>query len=172
MKYILIGVSTKYTNEMSVNSLVGMLSLKVKIERANLGWGDGMCILVLESKTRFDKLKQSVFEIMTKECPMFFFFKHDSKTSLTSLPDNYQHILDLDKHVSVDFSVKSDLNFILKALSEVENVKFFDLLDDSCGEGNYLPTIDELLDKICESGYESLSLHEKSALENYSKKLN
>jgi len=172
MKYILMGVSVKYDDEMSVNDLIGKIATKVKIEKINHTYGNGMCLMVFESKVNFGKLKLTVSKIMNLECPMYFLYKHDSKSSLTSLPDNYQHILDLDKHVSVDFSVKSDLNFILKALSEVENVKFFDLLDDSCGEGDYLPTIDELLDKICESGYESLSLHEKSALENYSKKLN
>ena len=172
MKYILMGVSVKYDDEMSVNDLIGKIATKVKIEKINHTYGNGMCLMVFESKVNFGKLKLTVSKIMNLECPMYFLYKHDTKSSLTSIPDSYQNLLDLDKHVSVDFSVKSDLNSILKALSEVENVQFFDLLDDGCGEVDYLPTIDELLDKICEFGYESLSLYEKSALENYSKKLN
>lgn len=174
MKYVLICISSKYTNEMSANDLVAKIATKIDIERLNMGWGDGVCLLVLETKTKFNNLKKDISEIMNKECPMFFLYKNDTKSSLTSLPDSYQHILNLDDFTNVDFSLKNEIKQLLDILYDFtineDDFTCVDLLNEPNKQISP-PTIDDLLDKICESGYNSLSLYEKETLNTYSKNL-
>jgi len=174
MKYILIGVSTNYEDEMMVNDLIGKLATKFEIERLNHGYGNGMCFMVFETKLNFPKLKLSISEVMNKECPMYFLYKHDTKSSLTSLPDSYMGILDLDNiqiegvHMSNRSSELNSLMDLLKQInSDSAQFEVFNIF-----EPEEKPTLDEILDKICESGYNSLSLSEKEFLTDYSKKIN
>jgi len=174
MKYILIGVSTKYDDGMLVNDLIGKLATKFNVERLNHSYGNGMCVMVFETKLNFGKLKLSISEVMNKECPMYFLYKHDTKSSLTSLPDSYQGILDLDNNQIEGINMSnrsSELNSLMDLLNQInsgsDQFEVFNLF-----ELEEKPTLDEILDKICESGYNSLSLSEKEFLSDYSKKIN
>ena len=173
MKYILVGMSMKYSNEMEVNHLVGKLSQKIKIERMNFAFGDGISVIHFETQIRFDKLKMEVSKVMSSDCPVHFLFKNDSKMSLISLPDSYNGILDLDKTIGgVCMTEKtSDLKNFLDLLKEInqDNCIIDFIPEESEGEELYIPSLDDLLDKICQCGYDSLSLYEREVLNTYSK---
>lgn len=172
MKYILIGISTKYDDHMSVNDLIGKLAMSFQIERMNHSYGNGMCMIIFETEERFGKLKMAVSEVMNKECPMYFLYKHDTKSSLTSIPDSYQGILDLGTpYCGVNMSnrngdLQSLMDIIKQINSEPGEFEVFNLFDVE-----EEPTLDEILDKICTDGYESLSLYEKEVLNTYSKNI-
>ena len=173
MKYILVGMSMKYSNEMEVNHLVGKLSQKIKIERMNFAFGDGISVIHFETQMRFDKLKMEVSNVMSSDSPVHFLFKNDSKMSLISLPDSYNGILDLDKTIGgVCMTEKtSDLKNFLDLLKEInqDNCIIDFIPEESEGEELYIPSLDDLLDKICQCGYDSLSLYEREVLNTYSK---
>jgi hypothetical protein len=173
MKYILVGMSMKYSDEMEVNQLVGKLSQKIKIQRMNFGFGEGICVIHFETQVRFDKLKMEVSSVMSSESPIHFLLKNDSKTALISLPDSYSGILDLDKTIGgvCMTEKKSDLKNFLELLREINQDNcIIDFEPTELGEEDlYIPTLDELLDKICQCGYDSLSLYEREVLNTYSK---
>jgi hypothetical protein len=170
MKYILMGISVKYDDEMLVNDLIGKIATKVKVERMNHTYGNGMCLIVFESKVNFGKLKLMVSEIMNLECPMYFLYKHDTKSSLTSIPDSYHNVLDLDNPICGVSMVKKENDIILDFIDFMKIINCDDMNDfEISPEQKKEPTLDEILDKICESGYDSLSLSDKEILNNYSK---
>jgi hypothetical protein len=175
MKYILVGMSTKYSNEMEINQLVGYLSQNIEIERINFGYGDGVCLIHFDTNMRFSKLKLEVSKIMMNESPIHFLFKNDTKTSFISLPDSYNGMLDLDKSIGGVYlnekpsELKNLLHFI-KALNQESAI--FDISDYVENDNDYIPELDDLLDKICQNGYNSLSLYEKEVLNTYSKNVN
>ena len=66
---------------------------------------------------------------------------------------------------------KSDLKNFLELLREINQDNcIIDFEPTELGEEDlYIPTLDELLDKICQCGYDSLSLYEREVLNTYSK---
>ena len=65
----------------------------------------------------------------------------------------------------------SDLKNFLDLLKEInqDNCIIDFIPEESEGEELYIPSLDDLLDKICQCGYDSLSLYEREVLNTYSK---
>jgi hypothetical protein len=107
---------------------------------------------------------------MNLECPMNILYKNDTKSSLTSIPDCYHTVLDLDNPICGVSMVKKENDIILDFIDFMKIINCDDMNDfEISPEQKKEPTLDEILDKICESGYDSLSLSDKEILNNYSK---
>lgn len=95
---------------------------------------------------------------------------HDNMT--LSMPKEIkEHLLDLDNSTE-DAEMKIDMNRIKKNLDFMEEEDEDDFVALLLGEKNNLfkkPSLDQILDKMLEKGYDKLSEFEKDILKGYSK---
>lgn len=95
---------------------------------------------------------------------------HDNMT--LSMPQEIrEHLLDLD-NTSSDVDMHIDLNRIKKNLDFMEEEEDDDFVALLLGEKNNLfkkPSLDQILDKMIDKGFEKLTEFEKDILKSYSK---
>lgn len=95
---------------------------------------------------------------------------HDNMT--LSMPKEIkEHLLDLDNSTE-DAEMKIDMNRIKKNLDFMEEEDDDDFVALLLGEKNNLfkkPSLDQILDKMIEKGYDKLTEFEKDILKGYSK---
>lgn len=95
---------------------------------------------------------------------------HDNMT--LSMPKEIkEHLLDLDNSTE-DAEMKIDMNRIKKNLDFMEEEDDDDFVALLLGEKNNLfkkPSLDQILDKMLEKGYDKLTEFEKDILKGYSK---
>lgn len=95
---------------------------------------------------------------------------HDNLT--LSMPKEIkEHLLDLD-NATEEAEMKIDMNRIKKNLDFMEEEDDDDFVALLLGEKNNLfkkPSLDQILDKVLDKGYDSLTEFEKDILKSYSK---
>lgn len=108
----------------------------------------------------------TLFDIITS----FILTEMNDNVSLCLPQDVKTHFLDLEND-NDDVLIKIDLNKSFNKWEDEDDESFVALLLDEVKRKVKKPSLDQLLDKLNNNGYDSLSQFEKDTLDEYSKKL-
>ena len=98
----------------------------------------------------------------------FILTEMTDKLTLSFPKDVISHLMDLENDES-DVCIRVDMSKIKESWDDFEDENYVALLLDEMKSNIKSPTLDQILDKINNVGFESLSPYEKDVLENYSK---
>ena len=120
------------------------------------------CVIHLETDVTTDVIKSKIAEITEKFFCWYFLTEFPEKMTCNLKDDDARYLFDLDYDVDED-EVEFDFNFIEEEEDDDDN-DLVQMLKDKFSVKRIEPTLDEILDKISQSGYDSLSSEEKEFL--------
>ena len=187
----LLFVFGNLTVEGSQDEIASALLPITKNEKVKFIYGSYHMVVNLETDLPFDELKEYIYETLKSDMFEYFLMPMSDKTSV-KLPESMaEHLFDLENdtdkvHVFTQLDVEElkkrdkqtdeELDLIINYF--LSNSEFEFTSDDEEDEEDDLikqvmnkpkqPSIDELLEKIVENGMDSLTLHEKQILDEYS----
>ena len=151
------------------------LSITPIVDSPNLKFQHAKGVLIFHFASEVDQ--QEIYDyvcgILFGITESFILTEMTDKVSVSMPKDIKEHLFDLENS-NGDLDMKLDMNRIKKNLDfmEEEEDDFVALLLNQMNDKSIFkqPSLDQLLDKMLNSGYESLTQFEKDILDNYSKK--
>jgi len=152
----------------------------VDSQNLNYSSSNDVMILCFESSISQTEVYDYISAALYGEVNGIFVSKTDNM-SVYIQPESFKHLFgesgtNVDTNVSIDMQKVKDG---LEGLSPYDLLEFTTEEDDNIDEiqkiitesktKTQIPTIDDLLDKICEKGYDSLTSNEKKLLQKLSK---
>lgn len=186
-KYLLFIYADFKDNESKITLITEFLAPVVVSPKLKFNYGDYSMIINFETDLGFDELKDYVSELLTPLINQYFLINYSDKLSV-SLPKHlYYHLFDLEnengdinldtrtntpekKGIGPNFSFfEKEFSLPLQITGTTFGLAIFTPPDEiKNNKPEY--TVDDLLDKINKSGYESLTDEEKNFLKNSNQK--
>jgi hypothetical protein len=181
MKYILFAYGEYKNNQKLVKQIVNQMVPIASDINLKYSYGDQSMIVVIESDLEFDLVNKYVTFTMKEYAAMFFLMSCTDKMSY-NIPTEMQTLFfgeddEMLKKMISEVS-EDDIDDMFNNLSENDLDDIYeeeDTLEQILKQSKtkkkkeYIPTLDEILDKISEQGMGALTQKEKEVLENYSK---
>lgn len=176
MQYLTILLSN-YKDNQAAKEMAMIITPIVDSEDLKYSNSDGIIILSFGSNLNQEEVYDYIYSATYGEVGGIFVSKTDNMSVFLG-KEQSEHLFgnigtNLDNHHTIDMEkVKEGLEGIplIEFLSEEEDEEndIQEILNRSKIK-NQIPTIDDILDKICEYGIESLTLNEKTILQKFSK---
>lgn len=132
-------------------------------------------VIHFNSDVEINDLREYVYISLSQYSNFFFMLECNNKTMMAMSKENLQHLIDLGDNVSdnVIINFRDILDNIPEDELDSDNMEDSDItalkLMGSVKKNSKLPTLNEILDKISETGVESLNNLEIEILKSYSK---
>ena len=114
----------------------------------------------------YDYIMVSLFDMISS----FVLVENNDKVSLFFPKNVREHLLDLENE-GEDVQMKININHTRHMEESEKDDEFVALLLDEVKKQIKTPSLDQILDKALEKGFDSLTPYEKDTLDSYSKKL-
>lgn len=172
MKNYILSVICQLENENTCKDLA--ISLTPIVDSPNLKFQHTNGVLIFHFKSEVPK--EEIFDYITG-----ILYGVTESFILTELHDNLtlsmpktikEHLMDLDnssENVEMKIDMTKAKNNFNRNMEEEDDDEFVALLLDEFKDRIKKPSLDQILDKLLEKGYDGLSQFEKDTLENYSK---
>lgn len=173
MEYLLFAFGDYKESEPHIKLIVDNVS-QISNKDVRYQYGDAGIIVNFETKLNTDEISKFFEESLTKLTAMFFVFPVNDNMILSMDEDIHAHLFgETDKksgNKSLNFTVDmTDIPTFGDSDTTNSIEKLFSLLFQPPKTQVQKPTLDQLLDKIIESGIESLTENEIKLLNEYSK---
>lgn len=149
-------------------------------------YGDYGIVMHFQSHFSFYNLRDHVHVVLEKVVPQYFLMERPKNFYAFMPPELKLNLFDLyeenhnEEQTNVNFKDMMNIvdNFLINITSSINedlfseenmNNMFENIMTKLDNEKKYVPTIDELLDKIKDNGLDSLTDNEKQLLDEYSK---
>jgi hypothetical protein len=149
-------------------------------------YGDYGVVMHFQSHFNFYNLRDHIHIVLEKVVPQYFLMERPKNFYAFMPPELKLNLFDLyeenqnEEQKNVNFKDMMNMvdNFLINITSSINedlfseermNNMFENIMTKLEDEKKYVPTIDELLDKIKDSGLDSLTDNEKQLLDEYSK---
>lgn len=167
MSHLLFAFGDYKENEKPLNLLIELVS-QISYKEVKYQYGDAGVIVRFSSKLENQQLSDYLNDNILKLTAMFFVFK-ENLDMIVSLDENiYSHLFGEDYETPENVSFSDNLSDF-ESDSGIDIRKIFEILEKNRKVEEKRLTLDELLDKINEVGFNNLTDHEKYLLEIYSK---
>lgn len=167
MSHLLFAFGDYKENEKPLNLLIELVS-QISYKEVKYQYGDAGVIIRFSSKLENQQLSDYLNDNILKLTAMFFVFK-ENLDMIVSLDENiYSHLFGEDYETPENVSFSDNLSDF-ESDSGIDIRKIFEILEKNRKVEEKRLTLDELLDKINEVGFNNLTDHEKYLLEIYSK---
>jgi hypothetical protein len=171
MKKYILTVIGSFESEKMCQDLALSLTPIVDSPHMKFQHTNGVLLFHFASEVSKDEIYDYIVGILFGVTEAFILTEMHDNLTLSMPKDIKEHLLDLD-NATDSAEMKIDMNRIKRNfdfLDEEEDDDFVALL---LGEKNNLfkkPSLDQILDKMLDKGYESLTEFEKDILKSYSK---
>ena len=181
--YLLFIYSDFKDNENKITLITECLSPIVVSPKLKFNYGDNSMIINFKTDLEFNELKDYDSEVLALLVNQYFLLNYSDKLSVNMPKNLYNHLFDLEnetenvdldtrnfipekKGVGPNFSIfEGEISLPLPISGTTFGVTIFTPQDNTESQKiNY--TIDDILDKINKTGYESLTEEEKNFLKN------
>lgn len=172
--YILFVFAIHDDPDSFVSTIAEELSMVAMSPDVRYFYGPQSAIFTFSTQEEFTEMSEIINIMFGQENFSFMFLPLDKNIMLSGFGEN------VDKHLfgSSPLAVKptniSKINKTNDMFKELENGDFDDEEDDELIKlkfKSYVPSVNEILDKIKDRGIKSLTKQEKEILDNYSKQL-
>jgi len=169
MKYILFLFGKSDDQEVFVDKIAKFLSLSMKSDSVRFYFGDTAAVFTFETDFNLMNVTSHLDELFSKPEIIYFLLPYQTdKLSVKLDAITQTHLFGTDDDI---ISEEEFLNIIKERVEK--NIIFEDEEDDEidlCYSKKVKePSLDDILDKISDSGMNSLSENEKEILSKYSK---
>jgi hypothetical protein len=180
--YLLFIYSDFKGNEAKIKLITDSLAPIVVSPKLKFNYGNNSMIINFKTDLEFNELKEYVSEVISQIVNQYFLLNYSDKLSVSMPKDLYTHLFDLEnesvdtdldireivpgkKGVGPNFSIfEKEFLLPLPISGTTFGFTIFNPQEIIEEKSNY--TIDDILDKINKSGYDSLTEEEKNFLKN------
>jgi len=188
--YMLFIFGDYKNGEKYIESIMSEFTPIITTDYLKFVWGDYGVVVHFKSDLNFNDLAEFVSIQLELMVDQYFLLEKTDNVSAFGPEEIVGYVLDLDSNLKRptvnktkdEEEKENELNriieYFMSNISEEENEKLFDMDDDDMDDDeikmiqlsnnkNKSLTLDQILDKITEKGFKSLSKKEKQQLEKY-----
>jgi hypothetical protein len=166
-KYILV-VFGDFQNQESCKEIALSITPLVDSPHLKFNYTKGCLIFHFASEVMQNEIHDYLVGTLFDITNAFILTEFTDNVSVHLPQDIAKHLLDLDNNDEDDTQIKIDLTEAKKTFESDEDDDFVALLLEEVKNKVKKPSLDQILDKINSTGFDSLSPFEKDVLKNYS----
>jgi hypothetical protein len=171
MKKYILTIIGKFESEKMCQDMALTLTPLVDSPHLKFQHANGILIFHFASEVEKSEIFDYVNGVLFGITEAFILTEIHDNVTLSMPKEVREHLLDLE-NTSEDVDMNIDLNRIKKNLDFMEEEEDDDFVALLLGEKNNLikkPSLDQILDKMIDKGFEKLTEFEKDILKSYSK---
>lgn len=170
MKRFLLIIFGNFTDISICKEIALSLSPIVDSPHLKFQFSKGVCIFHFATETPQTEIHNYIISLVTDDDIPFILTEMNDKVSVSMKQNVYEHLMNLKSDEGSDVKLKEDnflpdVNHIVNDEDEEQNLaSLLNLISQ-----NKKPSLNSILDKISETGIDSLTEFEKEVLSEYSK---
>ena len=172
MKKYLLTIFGKFESESIHEDIAITLTAIVDSPNLKFYFGNGVLIFHFASEMDIKEIHEFLELTSYDLYESFILSEYDDKVSVFMSDENKKHLFDLENESEKDTKLvlnpKSGIKYVEDSEDDTED-EFVTTLLNEVKKHIKTPTLDQLLDKIKDTGIKSLTPFEKGTLDNYSK---
>jgi hypothetical protein len=175
MNYVLFAFGDYTKEDQKINLIVDFVS-QISTKEVKFQYGESGIIVSFATLSKSEDISDFFDDCLTKLTAMFFVFPVSDNSIMSMDGEIYEHLFDepdkkSGKTQTIDYGLNFDFDYKFENSDSTHSIKeVFDKIFGNVTEPEIILTLDQILDKINDNGFESLTNTEKKQLEEYSNK--